>query len=103
MSKSTGQNGRRHGDDSGRSRWSRACLHAAEIISRHFGTAKEASSGRLSDRVVDRLADPGAGERLLRLTRWLVGGAVLIAMVGGAVLIVHPDVLTSFASSTANR
>jgi hypothetical protein len=103
MSKGTGQNGRRHDDDGGRSRWSRACRRAAEIISRHFGPAEDAGPGRLPDRVADLLADPEAGERLLRLTWWLVVGTVLVVAITAAVLIVHPEVLTSFASSAATR
>jgi hypothetical protein len=101
MSQSTGRNDNRHGDDDQRSRWSRAWRRAAEIIWRHLGPTEEASPGRLPDRVFDLLADPGAGERLVQMTRWLVGGAVLIITIAGAVLIVHPEVLTAFASSAA--
>jgi hypothetical protein len=92
MSKSTAQHGRRHGDDSEGSRWSRAWQRAAEIISRRFAPAEDEGPGRLPDRVVDLLADPEAGERLLRLTRWLVVGAVLIVAITGTVLILHPEV-----------
>jgi hypothetical protein len=98
MSKSTCQESGRHGEDGKRSRWSRTWRHAVEIISHHFGPAEEASAGRLPDRVADLLADPEAGERLLRLTRWLVVGAVLVVAFAAAVLIVHPEILTAFAS-----
>ncbi len=100
MSKSTGRGGRRHDDDERRSRWSRGWRRIVLIILRRFDPAEEARPGRLSDRVVDLLADAGAGERLLRLTRWLVVGAVLVVAVAAAVLIVHPEVLTAFASRT---
>ncbi|OXM61361.1 hypothetical protein CF165_38450 [Amycolatopsis vastitatis] len=60
------------------------------------------NSERLPGRIVNLLADPETGERLLQMTRWLVVGTVLVVAIAGAVLIAHPQVLTEFASSPAN-
>ncbi|MFJ4103531.1 hypothetical protein [Amycolatopsis japonica] len=99
----TGANGGRHDDRERRSRCSRAWRRVAEIISNRFDLAGGDGPGRLEDRVVDLLADPEAGERLLRLARMLIVGAALIVTIAGAVLLVHPDVVTAFASSGGTR
>jgi hypothetical protein len=56
-------------------------------------------SGSLSERVVDLLADRDAGERVHRLVRLLVFGAVLIVAMIACVLLVHPDVMGALVSA----
>lgn len=100
----TGENTGRHGDNQKRSRWSPTWQRAAAVTRCSDPLRDELSDGasRLSDRVVDLLADPGAGERLLRLTRLLVIAIVVVVAITGAVLLVRPEVLTAFASSATH-